>query len=243
MANLRRIDESLAAFSEIQSKQPQPSRPRITENEQIAKCRQDIEKVLADEKYDFSGIPPKDLDVIIGIAARRKAVADYKALQSYCHQQGWDDPEPVRKSETGIILMGIPGCGKTMLLSLLNKARALPTICGEVSIALVATSGGIDSVFKKYREIETGDVCLDDVGLTGDIKSYGNSNLMDKILLYRYEQWYNFKYTTFITTNICSYQDFVKRYCVQIADRVFEMCYHVIITGGSKRVSAKVRLQ
>lgn len=237
------IQAAAVEVGQILDKKSDNSQPRrlITESEQIKVCREKVERYVLDSGYDNSGIQPKDWDVLMDIAGRRRARADYNDLKRYCEEKGWAEPEEVKRDDTGVILMGLPGCGKTMLLNLLTQARAFPKMYGEVSIVLTAESGGVDSVFKKYSAIEKGDVSLDDIGLTGNIRTYGNSNLIDKILLYRYEMWSNHGYATYITTNISSYQDFLNRFCQQIADRVFEMCYHVIISGGSKRISARNR--
>lgn len=243
-ATLQAIGEQVGNAIQVNatrdSGNPPPKRI-ITESEQLKVSRDKVESFILESGYDRSGIQPKDWDVLMDIAGRRRAREDYNDLKRYCEEKGWGVPAEVKRDNTGVILMGVPGCGKTMLLNLLTQARAFPTMYGEVSIVLTAESGGVDSVFKKFAGIERGDVSLDDIGLTGNIKTYGNSNLIDKILLYRYEMWSNYGYATYITTNISSYQDFTSRFCQQIADRVFEMCYHVIISGGSKRISARNR--
>lgn len=151
--------------------------------------------------------------------------------------------------EKGILLLGIPGIGKTHLMNFFSKnphaSYILPT-CKTITEKYVQKYVRDDmSVIEYYSTLQKAEfghiydqdhlgICFGDLGAESDGNSYGNKrNVIEEIIFNRYEYKFPFKYTHF-TSNLDP--NMIKeKYGDRMRDRMREMCNVLVLTGQSFR--------
>lgn len=88
-----------------------------------------------------------------------------------------------------------------------------------------------------------GDLYIDDIGLTTDVKRYGNTiNIISEIILERYDLFISSKIKTHFSSNLPAHskdenvQTLIKTYGSRVVDRMKEMCEIINFNGESKRI-------
>lgn len=148
--------------------------------------------------------------------------------------------------EKGLMLIGGVGCGKTTLMKSFEwnpKASYAVKSCNEISELFAASKGkdggGYEAIkFLKglmngqrndFNQTDYG-ICFDDFGTETVKKHFGNeSNVMEEILLARYQKKELWKYTH-ITTNLNA-KDIIDNYGERVASRMREMFHQIPFKG------------
>lgn len=152
--------------------------------------------------------------------------------------------------DKGILLLGIPGIGKTHLMNFFAKnphaSYTVPT-CKVITEKYVQKFVRDDmSVIEYYSSLQKAEfghiydqeylgICFGDLGAESEGNSYGNKrNVIEEIVFNRYESKIPFKYTHF-TSNLDA--NMIKeKYGDRMRDRLREMCNVLVLTGESFRI-------
>lgn len=154
------------------------------------------------------------------------------------------DGKSLRK---GILLFGAVGCGKTTLMKLfMHNPRASFVMKSCREVAAEFTKNGEEVLFKYSRVYEANmvenpfktkswGICFDDLGTEDIKKHYGNeSNVMENVLLNRYDRIAEIPYRTHTTTNI-SGEQMGEYYGTRVRSRIREMFNSFELDGGDLR--------
>jgi hypothetical protein len=163
-----------------------------------------------------------------------------KALCLYFANDIRFETEGFGKLKKGIMLVGNVGVGKTLLMKAFkDNPKRYYNVRSTSSIVDGYCKGGVELIEDYCR----GQVsykpplayCFDDLGVeTLPAKFMGNSeNVMEKIILHRYEQNIPFFYTHF-TTNLDGDQ-IESNYGTRIRSRLREMCNFIEVGGEDRR--------
>lgn len=145
-----------------------------------------------------------------------------------------------------ILLVGQPGCGKTMMMQIFSdylKITDNPNKFHNLSITQMVNYYKIHSNIDKYtyNESETKsfdgnpfNICLNDLGIDIQQKSFGTNidDIVNEFLFARYEIFQNNFKRTHLTSNL-SAKDFKAKYEERIVDRFKN--YNVINLPGKSR--------
>lgn len=220
------------AFEVAQIREKTATQPEPTLDERIDKAKAAVEKRIEATNYDRSGIEPKYWEFITQLAAERLVATETK-IQAVGR---------ITKESVGFMLMGKPRAGKTFLMRILAGINAIPIPVGEATIKNDYQAGGLDRLFNTYPAIRSKDFTFDDLGIVGDVKNYGNSEIINSLLFERYECWQSHgACATFISTNLESYTDIKEHYGVQLANRIADMCVLITVQGQNRGLSANKR--
>ncbi len=137
----------------------------------------------------------------------------------------------------GLLLLGPVGCGKTTLMQLFAENRFLMIATRSVvrkfkeegnlilekfgAKCFAKKSTGFGAVLRFDRPIT---ICFDDLGDEKPVKLYGNShNVMEEILLDRYNQFLRYGMLTHVTTRHNA-DELENMYGKTVRSRLREMC-------------------
>ena len=202
-------------------------------DQQLDKAKRHIESNLDMRQYDRSGIESRDWDFMIQLSAERLVKFSLGGKTSVGR---------LTDDNVGFILMGKPRSGKTFLMRILADIKAIPIPVVEAIIKNDFQAGGLDRLFATYPALRSRDFTLDDLGIVGDARSFGNSGMIENILFERYEHWQGRgSCTTFISSNLASYEQLKNHYGEQVANRIADMCVIIPVSGGNRGESASKR--
>lgn len=153
-------------------------------------------------------------------------------------------------SKKGLFLQGNVGCGKTTLMRIFSQNQKCSykiVSCREVVNDFQVK--GADSIIEYSNGIETGTnpfgqryygYCFDDLGTERESKHYGNtSNVLEDILLNRYDKMNLSTYTvTHVTTNL-SFKQIEEMYGKRVLSRIKEMFFIIQFPNNSKDFRSK----
>lgn len=136
----------------------------------------------------------------------------------------------------GIVVYGSYGAGKTFIFEVL--LRIIPPnhdlMFRKVNVLDVEfdyKEHG-DGCIRRYLK---GNILFDDLGSENRGSNYGkNVEVMEKIILMRYEMWKSKGYRTFFTTNLTE-AELKERYTGRCFSRIYEMCDRYIMQDDDKR--------
>lgn len=141
------------------------------------------------ERFGFvlNAVPPPEIKKILVFMARLSL-----------SQQVEDYPPP----ERGLLIVGPPGRGKTLMASILSRIFQIQFYTmHELDAAWGRDPNDCESAFSTAFSIrET--VIVDDLGAEAATKRYGNEPLARSLLLKMYENWKYFGKLVIITTNL-----------------------------------------
>ena len=143
----------------------------------------------------------------------------------------------------GLLITGPIGCGKTAIMQIINallpqEKKYIVRSCRSISMDYIAdghetirryTTDSFELYSKKPKT-----VYFDDVGCEHDVNHWGNlNNVMETILLLRYESFMDFHMQTYISTNLSSTELEVK-YGPRVRSRLRQMCQLIAFSTESK---------
>ena len=151
--------------------------------------------------------------------------------------------------DKGILLLGVPGVGKTHLMNFFAKnphASFIVPTCKVITEKYVQVWKRDDqSTIEYYSGLHSAEIghvydqaflgtCFGDLGAESEGNSFGNKrNVIEEIVFNRYEAKLPFKYTHF-TSNLTA--DMIgQKYGERMRDRLREMCNVFVLNGKSFR--------
>jgi len=134
----------------------------------------------------------------------------------------------------GLLVLGLPGGGKTLIFNMLQKITNPqdPRMFARSSILDLIKDFSINGheVFNKWNEKN---VFFDDLGTEGKGVHFGDRvEVMESFIQFRYELFQHKKLVTHITSNLKK-PDIEARYGVRCAGRLHEMTETVIMGSGT----------
>ena len=159
-------------------------------------------------------------------------------------------PEMRLNPKKGIYLHGSIGCGKTFLMKLISQIVGFRMVSTRRVVNDYAENG--HEVIRRYgresfKRVHRGGgsfpdrdqpltICFDDFGDEPDSKFYGqNVNVMNEIMMDRYEQFQDFGMITHVTTNYYKSETIEKMYGPRLLSRISEMMNIVHLPGQDRR--------
>lgn len=147
----------------------------------------------------------------------------------------------IQKNNTGVMLRGNVGCGKTFIMDILLRIihpqdeRKFSKINAIDLITEFNTTG-----HEALKKIEKKNVFFDDLGSETRGKYYGeNIDVFEKIIQIRYNDYRDFGVKTHFTTNLTK-KEMSERYGARVVSRITEMCE--VINIGSQKEDHDLRL-
>ncbi|MCR9250794.1 MAG: ABC transporter ATP-binding protein [bacterium] len=146
----------------------------------------------------------------------------------------------------GILLMGPVGCGKTSLMNIMKyikppheqhimiATRKISYQFSQQGYEIIQKYSDKSFIYKPQGWIPK-TYCFDDLGVENNLKYFGNDcNVMQEILLSRYDTFITQKMLTHITTNLDS-NDLEKFYGLRVRSRLREMCNTISFANKSDK--------
>lgn len=152
-----------------------------------------------------------------------------------------DDPDGKLDPKKGILLYGGVGCGKTTIMRMfMDNPKASYSVfsCRVVASDFARDSfEGLDKYYglcrrgvNVFRHSKFGQ-CFDDIGTESSVKNFGNqANVMEDVILTRYEKFRTMQYYTHLTTNL-SAADLKSTYGERCTSRMREMFNMIDFSG------------
>ncbi|WP_233434011.1 P-loop NTPase family protein [Odoribacter splanchnicus] len=155
-------------------------------------------------------------------------------------------PEKQYALHKNILLVGEPGCGKTMMMQIFSdylKITDNPNKFHNLSITQMVNYYKIHSNIDRYTYNEADakyfngnpfNICLNDIGIDIQQKSFGTNidDIVNEFLFARYEIFQNNFKRTHLTSNL-STKDFKEKYEERLVDRFKN--YNVVNLPGKSR--------
>jgi DNA replication protein DnaC len=153
-----------------------------------------------------------------------------------------------RKKSKGVFITGSIGVGKTAMMKIIQRAfkdteRRFKWVSGY-ELRDLSEQMPIMEIKGIYGANLKCDLYIDDIGLSIDVKRYGNTvNIISEIMMERYELYVYNGYKTHLSSNIVAavkdnsknIPTIEKIYGARVLDRIKEMCDLIIWNGESLR--------
>lgn len=159
--------------------------------------------------------------------------AIFRLIGYFMKNKSWCDGYKI-DPQKGIFLNGPIGCGKTILLKLMNLLASPEdkfSIVNTRDIAREFEYSGIEvinsfskvSLYHKKPRI----ICFDELGSAGQVKYYGNPvNVMKEILMIRYDLYIKSNVVTHMISTL-SASEIEKYYGKEVRSRMRQMFNHI----------------
>lgn len=219
----------------------------IREQEERKLIEQEIRRPWsAKEMFHFLNVRCQELDVKFQVDETNHDVI--KALCKYfTNDPGFEKMDPNWKLNKGILLYGNVGTGKTTIMNLFNRNKK--ACYSVISCRLIAdkfASMGSEVLHtyanplnvpystRTFFQTRIG-VCFDDLGTERLGKKYGETaNVMEQILLNRYDRLEKEWHMVHITTNL-SADEIEQYYGTRVKSRMREMFNIITLNGEDRR--------
>lgn len=138
----------------------------------------------------------------------------------------------LNKNETGLIIIGNPGSGKTLLFEIVQKITNPQSESAFIKLNVLDVVLDFNNknvghaVFQKWK---SKNIFFDDLGTEGIGHLYGEKvEVFEKFIQIRYDLFRSHKLKTHFTSNL-SYQQLNERYGMRCMSRLNEMCKVVML--------------
>lgn len=152
------------------------------------------------------------------------------------------------KASKGLLIIGGLGVGKSAMMKIMQRLFKNTTArfkwVNAYELKDLSEVYTVSQVKEMYGYDLKMDLYIDDIGVSVDVKRYGNTvNIITEILMERYDLFISSGYKTHISSNlVTSITNDLKNtntlktvYGERILDRIIEMTTVVIFKGGSQR--------
>ena len=176
-------------------------------------------------------------------------VSEYMRNQTCCRwasgeatRQKFDVP---KRPKVGLLFMGAPGTGKTMLAGIIQKLTGIKMYRLR-DVAQSFQKGGFEGIKTDAPGIYSDDVALDDFGIQEERKYFGQGGYVADIMFQRYDAWQTTKKLTIMTTNYVSFASIPEKairgmredFSNQVMTRIEEQYLPIMFHGACKREAA-----
>ncbi len=221
---------------------------RINEQRYLARIRQESTPPVLSAEQLLSAILAMASDMVDKFALTADQQEIYQMLAEYfTADKAFETRGDGFSLRKGLLLFGGVGCGKTTMMRLFSqnpRASYVTKSCrwiasqyadqGEEVIFHYSGQYFADMVVNVFRTKNWG-ICFDDLGTEEVKKHFGNSeNVMEKIILNRYDRISEIPYRTHLTTNL-SAEQIDELYGSRVRIRMREMFNTIHVTGTDMR--------
>ncbi len=153
------------------------------------------------------------------------------------------------KSRKGLLIVGGIGVGKSAMMKIMQRlfknTDARFKWVNAYQLKDLSEVYTISEIKQMYGYEFKGDLYIDDIGFSVDVKRYGNTvNIISEILMERYDLFINAGFKTHISSNLLpSITNDISNtftlktvFGLRLVDRIKEMCDIIIFKGESKRI-------
>lgn len=197
-------------------------------------------RAIYESKFDTANI--QNFEAVVNIISE---FMRFKQCSRWIDEQATRDKyKPPARPGVGLIFMGQAGTGKTMLAEIIRKLTEIK-LYRIIDVAQTFQSHGLEAVKNEFSAIFSGDVIIDDFGIQGERRHFGDGFSIEDIVHQRYDIWKSKDYSklTIITTNYVSFSNNPEKnisgMCNDFSDqamtRIKEMFFPVMFRGDCKR--------
>jgi len=165
-----------------------------------------------------------------------------------CYKKAYENLIKIieKPNSKGLLVIGGIGTGKSAMIKILQHffkdSKANFKWINAYKLKDLSEAFTSLEIKELYGYGLKSDLYIDDIGLTMDVKRYGNTiNIISEIILERYDLFISSKIKTHFSSNLLAHSKdesiptLEKTYGIRVVDRIKEMCDIIIFKGESKR--------